>query len=237
MWSQQHSERCTRPSAPPIETKAPKSARLVTRPTFTSPSARSSMTLSRIMSRVSLLAERSERIRRWRSRSTSITLTLMGWPIISLYLASGVSPLMLSRRLMLSWEAGIKPRMVERGTIKPPLLKEMIVESITSLAFIDASASLQACSSTALVKESTRLPLESSGVITKTGMEFPTFKVERREAGMASYSFPVMMPSDLAPTLTSICPSVRLAMIPSRISPAFGKSRIKPSASSRAAIF
>ena len=83
-WMRSHdiSERCTNPSAPSMLTKAPKSATLVTRPWRTSPSSISSNNRSFNDSRVSCSAARSERIRRRRSRSTSITRTVISSPTI-----------------------------------------------------------------------------------------------------------------------------------------------------------
>jgi len=122
MWSYVISEICTKPSAPPILTKTPKSAMLVIRPVRTSPSSRLSITLSRIISRVSPLAARSLKIKRWRSLSTSMTQHSIFSPTIDLYFSSGVLPVISSLRLNESCEAGIKPRMVLKGTIRPPLL-------------------------------------------------------------------------------------------------------------------
>ena len=122
MRSQDNSERCTSPSAPSIFTKAPKSAMLVTRPVRISPSDSSSNKRSFSVSRVSCNAARSDRIRRRRSRSTSITREVIVSPTISPQRCSGVSPLMSARRRKLICDAGTKPRSRPKGTSNPPLL-------------------------------------------------------------------------------------------------------------------
>ncbi len=231
MRSQLISLRWIKPSAPPILTKAPKSAMLVTRPERISPSCRSSRILSRIISRVSVLAARSLRIRRCRCRSTSMTQTSTDSPTNSLNFSSGVPPDMLKRRLKLSCDAGIKPRIVESGTIRPPLLYPATVDEKLSPDFSSSSASTQLCSSTARTNERIRLPSWSSGVITYTGIALPSSKVAKISLGIESNSLPSMMPSDFAPMLTKMRLSERLAMMPSRISPAVGISRFIPSAS------
>ncbi len=97
--------------------------------------------------------------------------------------------------------------------------------------FSSSSASIQLCSSTARTNERIRLPSWSSGVITYTGIALPSSKVDKISFGIESNSLPSMMPSDFAPMLTRIRLSERLAMMPSRISPAVGMSKLIPSAS------
>ena len=112
----------------------------------------------------------------------------------------------------------------------------MMVESKLSLDFSNSSASIQLCSSTALVNERMRFPFWSSGVMTNTGIDFPTSRVSSISTGIASYSLPVIRPSDLVPTLTRIWPSEILAITPSRVSPRLGKSINRPSSFSKASI-
>ncbi len=144
MRSQESSERCTRPSAPLMLTNAPNSARLVTRPLCISPSCNSSITRSLIAWRDSLLAARSEQIRRRRDLSTSMMRTEIGSPIILAQRCSGVSPKAWLRRSALIWDAGTNPRRPCMPTINPPLLYPITLLSIISSLFICSSTEIQA---------------------------------------------------------------------------------------------
>jgi hypothetical protein len=118
--------------------------------------------------RDSVLAARSERIRRRRSRSTSITRTEIGWPIIFCQRCSGVSPVDWLRRMALIWEEGTKPRRPSTATIKPPLLNPMILLSMLVSPSSSFSTFSQDICSWARFKERTTLPFSSSGLRTNT---------------------------------------------------------------------
>ena len=149
MRSQEISERWTNPSAPSMLTKAPKFARLVTRPLLTVPMASSSSKRSLRVSRVSFSALRSDNIRRRRERSTSMMLTSIGSPINLPQRVSGVSPVV--RRVRLICEPGTKPRNCPIGTSRPPLLKPEITPSYPSPDSFNSSTSSQSISSLARV--------------------------------------------------------------------------------------
>ena len=157
-----------------------------------------------------------------------MTTTLIGSPTILLQRASDDSSPSL-RRVTLTCEAGTNPRSKPIGTINPPLLYPITEPSNDEPEAFIFSASIQSFSSRARIYDRTKLPLGSSGLMTYTGISWPIWKLANVSAGICSFSFPDITPSDLVPTLTRISFSPMLAMTPVRISPCFGKSRFRPS--------